>query len=240
MNRLTRGALGEFIGTLLFVLVGAGTIVAAKGYVAVAPLLVATAQGLALAMVVTCFMPISGGQINPAVSVGLVLAERQSPKVAAVFIVAQLLGAACGAGLLRALLPGDMANDAGARLGATIGTLTESDYILGVVGIEAVCTFFLMSSVMLGMVDERAQKLGGLPVGLTYAACFLFAGVYTGGSMNPARSFGPAVCGRHWDMHWAYWVGPLLGASIAALLYKSVWQRPGRDVVAVEVTEIRM
>lgn len=219
----TRAGIVEFIGTFLFVLIGAGSALAGEN--PGAPLLTAAlANGLALAMAITLCMPISGGQLNPAVSIGLVLARKQTPAQAGLNIVAQLLGAASGAGLLQLIFSPEIANSNTARLGATIGSFTEFGNDVGVIGIELVCTFFLMMSVLASVVDPRAHKLGGLPVGLTVAAMVLFAGPFTGGSFNPARTFGPAICGHHWNMHWAYWLGPVAGASLAALIYRAFWE----------------
>ena len=157
--------------------------------------------------------------------------------------------------MLQLLMTPEAANAPNVNLGATMGTFTNAGNVLGVVGMEMVCTFFLMSSVLLGIVDERAHKLGGLPVGIAVIVCALFAGPYTGASMNPARTFGPAICGHHWDLHWAYWVGPVLGACLAALAYVAFWSEPPSDVpvrsgrrggsgsgevVEIEVTERRI
>lgn len=224
MNQLTRGAIAEFIGTCLFVFVGIGSIVAMKNNPGASVIGVAIAHGLALGIAITCCMAVSGGQLNPAVSIGLVVAGKQKPATAGVYIVAQLLGAATAAGLIQLALTPEMANVQNIWLGATKGVMTQSENSLAVVVIEAVCTFFLMMAVLAAVVDPRAAKLGGLPVGLVVTAAILFAGPLTGASMNPARTFGPAVCGRHWDMHWAYWVAPVMGAAAAALVYRTVWE----------------
>src|SRR5437762_1070131 len=237
MNRLTQGALAEFFGTFLFVLISAGAVVSSPVNTQ-GVLMVALASGLALGVAVTCFMYISGGQFNPAVSIGLVVARKQSPLFAAVFIAAQLLGAVAAAGVLLALLSDQVANTHNVNLGATIGSLTVAaqdagGLPLGLLGIEMFCTFFLMTAVLAGTYDGRAQRLGGFTIGLTVAACGLFAGPLTGASMNPARTFGPALCGNHWDVHWAYWVAPILGSCLAALAYRSFWQRPPTDPAGI-------
>ncbi len=243
---LRRPFAAEFLGTFLFVLIGAGSAVA--GGDPGAPLLTAAlANGLALAMAVTLCMPVSGGQLNPAVSIGLVVARKQTPARAAVLIVAQLLGAACAAGMLQFIFTAEYANSERAALGATTGSFNAAGHALGILGIEALCTFFLMLSVLASVVDPRAHKLGGLPVGLTVAAMVLFAGPFTGGSFNPARTFGPAICGRHWELHWTYWFGPVLGAAAAALAYRAFWEPAGApstrhsrpaDPTAVAILEV--
>ena len=94
---------------------------------------------------------------------------------------------------------------------------------------EFVMTFLLMTSIYGTAVDERgkAVKIGGFGIGLTVAFDILAGGAVTGASMNPARSFGPALEMMHWKWHWAYWVAPVAGACVAALIYENVWLRPG-------------
>lgn len=228
MPRLLPGCIAEFIGTFAFVFFGVLSIVltlpALGGHGNLVT--IALAHGLTMSVVITACMAISGGQNNPAVSIGLVIAGKQSPQQAAAFIVSQLLAAACAAGLIQLLLGTGVANDPAVRLGATIGSLTDKGDIGAVFGLEAVLSFVLMISVIAGTVDERAHKLGGFVIGLTIAACILAAGPLTGASMNPARTFGPAICGRHWDMHWVYWAGPVVGACVAAVVYRVVWRAP--------------
>src|SRR5262249_21366485 len=123
---------------------------------------------------------------------------KQTPVKAAVFIVVQLLAAACAAGLVRVVVGPDIrhAKKAG-DLGATMGKLTADGNIPGVFILEAIMTFALMFAVMAGTVDERAPKLGGFVIGLTVTMDILAGGPLTGASMNPARTFGPAICGNH-------------------------------------------
>ena len=225
MNRLGRGSAVEFIGTFFFVFFSAGAII--TGGNAGAPLLTAAlASGLALAIAITVCIPVSGGQLNPAVSIGLVVARKQAPPTAAAYIIAQLLGAASGAGMLQLILSPDKANGNTARLGATIGSFTDAGHVLGVVGVELLCTFFVMLAYLASVADKRAPKLGGFATGFAVAVCSLFAGSWTGASMNPARTFGPAICGAHWEMHWAYWVAPVIGACLAAIAYTALWEQP--------------
>ncbi len=232
MPKLFPPCVAEFLGTFMLVFFGCGSIIISTGVIGghpVAPppisglVTIALAHGLILSIMVTACMYISGAQFNPAVSIGLVVCGKQPIAKAVLFIAVQLAAAACAAGLLQVLLTPEVANGEGPRLGATIGMLTTEGQEFAVLGIEAVLTFALMWSILAGTVDGRAHKLGGFTIGLTVAACILAAGPLTGASMNPARTFGPAVCGDHWDMHWVYWAGPVLGAGVAALLYKLFW-----------------
>lgn len=225
MNTLARGMVAEFIGTFFLIFVGCASII--LGQKQLGPhgslITVALAHGLILSIMVTACMYISGAQFNPAVSIGLVVAGKQKPGQAGAFIVTQLIAAACGAGMLQLILSPDVANHPEVKLGATIGTLTMHADTQGVFLMEAIATFGLMMAILMGTVDSRAHKLGGFTIGLTVAACILAIGPLTGASMNPARTFGPAICGKHWDMHWVYWAGPVFGASVAAFVYKVVW-----------------
>jgi MIP family channel proteins len=223
MNKLAQGSIVEFLGTFALVFVGAGSIIVAAGEGG-GLVSIALAHGLILSIAITCGMYVSGGQFNPAVAIGLVVAGKQSGRNAGVFIVAQLVGAACGAGMLQVLLTPAVANAPAVSLGATIGSLTKAGDVTSVLGFEAIMTFALMMAVLAGTVDDRAHRTGGFTIGLTLAACIFVGGPLTGASLNPARTFGPAVCGGHWDMHWVYWVGPILGAVVAAGVYKAVWQ----------------
>ncbi|MFM9995415.1 MAG: aquaporin [Phycisphaerales bacterium] len=228
MSKLAQGCVAEFLGTFALVFFGVGSIILTQPATGGAGSLVtvALAHGLILSIFVTACMYVSGAQFNPAVSIALAVIGKQSGKQAAAFILAQLLAAACGAGLWQLVLGPGTANADAVKLGATIGSLTVAGDTPAVLGIEVVLTFALMVSILMGTVDERAHKLGGFTIGLTVAACILAAGPLTGASMNPARTFGPALCGRHWDMHWVYWAAPLLGATAAALVYRSVWAAP--------------
>jgi aquaporin Z len=232
MNKLTAGCIAEFIGTFALTFFGAGAIILAAGKMggdAIAPsaglLTVALAHGLILSVMISACMYISGGQFNPAVSIGLLVLGKQPAPQAAAFIVMQLLGSAAAAGLWQVFLGADVANGSGPMLGATIGSLTKAGNVGAVIGIEAILTFALMFSVLCATVDDRAHKLGGFNIGLTVTACILAAGPLTGASMNPARSFGPAVCGNHWEMFHAYIIGPVVGAIVAAVVYKVAWSK---------------
>ena len=220
-----KASLAEFVGTLALMFVGGGAIIVTGGENLVA---IAFAHGLILAVMVSATMHISGGQINPAVSIALGLAGKQPWSKAGIFIVAQILGAVVGALLLKTLLSG--AYEVG-NLGATLGELSraggENYAPVRVLGLEAIATFFLMFVIMGTAVDQRGigktAAIGGLGIGLTLTAAILCIGPATGASLNPARSFGPALVAGAWTMHWAYWVGPIVGAALAAFVYKLVF-----------------
>jgi MIP family channel proteins len=220
-----KASLAEFVGTFALMFAGGGAIIVTGGDNLVA---IAFAHGLILAVMVSATMHISGGQINPAVSIALGLAGKQPWPKAGIFIVAQVLGAVVAAFLLKTLLSG--AYDVG-NVGATLGAMSQAGsehYAPGkVVVLEIIATFFLMFVIMGTAVDQRgigkSAAIGGLGIGLTLTAAILCIGPATGASLNPARSFGPALAAGAWTMHWAYWVGPIVGAVLAALAYKFVF-----------------
>jgi glycerol uptake facilitator-like aquaporin len=129
-------------------------------------------------------------------------------------MIAQLAGGALAGLLLRAMFAEQVWR---AR---ALGTPDLDPGITAGSGIfiEAVMTFLLVFAYWSTVADERAPKIAGFGVGLTLCACMLTGGILTGASLNPARTFGPALASGHWSHHLVYWIGPLLGASLAALL----------------------
>ncbi len=235
MNKLTAGCIAEFIGTFALTFFGAGAIIltTTNPESGANLLTVALAHGLVLMVFVSGAMYISGGQFNPAVSIGVLLAGKQDAKQAVAFIISQCLGSASGAGMLVLFLGTATANSDAANLGATLGSFTtegaDTVNLMGAFGLEVITTFALMWVILTCLVDGRAPKLGGIPVGLTVAMCILVTGPLTGASMNPARSLGPALYG-HWDFHWLYWAAPILGAAIATILWKMSMEAKEGDV----------
>lgn len=228
MNTLAKGCVAEFVGTFALCLFGCGSVVLTHDSVGDGNLItVALAFGTVLAVFVSGCMYISGAQFNPAVSIGVLILGKQSPKQALAFIVTQLIAAGCAIGMMVFLLGTDEQAKAAMEAtnhGASLGVLSlgERANPLAVFGIEFFMTFALMFVVLTAVVDERAHKLGGLAVGIVVAMCIVAFGPWTGASMNPARSFGPALYG-HWEMHWVYWAAPIAGAVAASMVYKLAW-----------------
>lgn len=227
MNKLIAGSAAEFVGAFALMLVGGGAILNGGDLTAVA-----LAHGLILAVTVTAVMHISGGQFNPAVSIALALTKKQPWDRAAAFTVAQLAGAVLAAFVLKSVFSDEAVQQF--KLGATLGPADKelSANFAGVAMLEAVATFLLMFVILGSAVDQRGTgktaAVGGFGIGLCVAANILCFGPLTGASMNPCRSFGPALIGGYWDLHAAYWVGPILGAAGAALLWSMVMERSDR------------
>jgi len=215
----------EFIGTFALVFVGSGAILSAKQAGSSAALVeVALAHGLIIAVMVSALMRISG-HFNPAVTVGFLATRRIQPTMAGLYIVAQILGAVIAGYALKATFPEAVfavTRGGGQSISLDIGG-TQA-FLL-----EAIATFFLVMVVFGTAVDERAPNIGGLAIGFVVAANILAIGPLTGASMNPARSFGPAVASGVFEAQMIYWIAPTVGAVLAALLYDFLFLRRTRE-----------
>lgn len=218
MDRL-RVCASELIGTFVLVLIGVGALNASSVNAGSGAglLAIATAFGAAVAIMVAATGHISGAHINPAVTMSLLAAGKIKPVDAGAYWVSQLAGAVLAALTLEVMFGGGAA-----KLGVTTVDASRATLMQGV-AIEAVLTMILVLVVFGTAVDMRAQKMPALFIGATVAADILVGGPFTGASMNPARSFGPALIGNVWDHHWVYWLGPLLGGAVGGLLYATLF-----------------
>jgi len=222
MESLRKAAVAEFVATFALIFIGAGAVIlSSQGQLDLVG--VALAHGLVLAIMVSVTGHISGGQVNPAVSIALWAAGKLSTQRAAVLIGAQLLGAVVGALLVRFVVGGDLFDAGGA--GAPI---LQQGFAVGKgIVLEAILTFFLVFAVFGTAVDDRGpwNKTAGLTIGLVIAFDIMAFGPFTGAAMNPARWFGPALVGGLWDNALVWIVGPIAGAIIAGVLYTTVFLR---------------
>jgi aquaporin Z len=220
--RSLRAPAAEFIGTALFVLVGAGSVIATQG--GAAGLSIAFANGIGLAVAITIMLPISGGHLNPAVSLALWLSNQIDAVTLGKYVLAQLLGAIVAALLIKAIYP------VSAVRMTSLGTPQVSGSIgfFSAIALEALFTLFLVSAVYGTCVSPQAQRVGGFAIGLVVVVCALGGGgALTGAVMNPARAFGPALVAWDWHAQAVYWIGPLLGAAAAAGLWRYLLLPPG-------------
>jgi len=187
---------------------------------------VALAHGLILAVMVSALMRISG-HFNPAITLGILATRRIEANMAALYIIAQLLGAIAAGYALKASFP-DAIFTATRGGGQTIALDVSGGQAFL---LETIATFFLAFVVFGTAIDLRGPKIGGLAIGLTIAADILAIGPLTGASMNPARSFGPAVASGVYEAQLLYWAAPITGALIASLLYEFLFMRRGREPV---------
>jgi len=217
--KVLRPLVAEFIGTALFVFLGVGSIVVnAASNNALGALGTALVHGVGMSVLVTMTMTISGGHLNPAVSVSLWLTQKIDGRTLGQYVLAQILGAVVGALLVKGLFPTMAAKVTSLGTPQLSGTLGLFEGI----AIEALLTFFLVSAVFGTAVSPQAPKVGGFGIGLAIFVCALVGGALTGAAMNPARAFGPALVAWEWHGQAVYWIGPLLGATAAGALWKFV------------------
>jgi aquaporin TIP len=220
-----RPAVAELIGTFTLIFIGAGSIIASEGIEASSLIGVAIAHGLAIGVMVAAYARVSGAHFNPAVTFGFLLTRRIKPALAVVYWVAQLAGAALAALLLRELLP------SGPTEAVSLGVPALGHGVDAAAGatLEGILTFLLVTVVFATAVDPKGafKSIAALMIGLTITIDILFGGPFTGAAMNPARAFGPQLVGDHWANGWVWYVGPLVGGAIAALLYEWLYL-PGR------------
>jgi MIP family channel proteins len=217
----------EFIGTFALVFVGSGAIMTARMSQSPAGLVeVALAHGLILGVMVSALMRISG-HFNPAVTLGILATRRIEAMMAALYIVAQILGAVVAGYALKATFPDAIfAATRGGGQAIALDITGGQAFIL-----EAIATFFLAFVVFGTAIDPNGPKIGGLGIGFVVAADILVIGPLTGASMNPARSFGPAVASGVYEAQLLYWFAPITGAVVASLLYEFLFMRRGREPV---------
>lgn len=237
--------LAEFLGTATLVLLGCGAAVLA-GPANVGQLGISFAFGLAIVAMAYGIGPISGCHVNPAVSFGAYISGRMGINEMVQYWVAQFLGALVGAGVLYAIASGK----ADYQLGAyALGSNGWGDAYLGGYSMTAALTFeivatFLFVTVILGSTQTKAPSaFAGLAIGLTLTVIHIVGIQVTGVSVNPARSFGPAVFaqGEALGQLWLFIVAPLVGAGIAGLLFRTKMLEADGDVAspekATEMTE---
>jgi MIP family channel proteins len=211
--------LAEFIGTFFLCFAGIAAILSATAAVGGGAGLVgvALAHGLALSIAVSVFGGVSGAHVNPAVTSAMLVTGRISAPKAGVYVLAQLAGATTAAAICKAVFPVAAVAEANLGIPLPAAWATPTTVFL----LEAVMTFLLVTAVFGTAVDERgkAVKIGGFGIGLTVAFDILAGGPVTGASMNPARSFGPALIQGYWTWHPFYWLAPIAGGVIAGLVY---------------------
>jgi glycerol uptake facilitator protein len=239
---LGRRLVAEAVGTALLVLFGAGSIVAALraggGRLDYAGLgMIALAFALVIAVVIYAFGSTSGAHINPAVTIALVARGRFPASEALPYVVAQVVGGFVGALLILAAF-GEGAADVAGTGGTNLGNGVS--FWRGVL-VEAMGTFLLVTAIFALAVDRRAPAgWAGLMIGLSVACAILLTGPITGGSFNPARTFGPLLTTELWGgrTEWndfpVYLIGPVGGALIAAFTYDFIARPPGAEADVVE------
>jgi len=220
-SALLQRGIAEFIGTFTLIFVGAGSIIATQGTNLTA---IGLAHGLAIGVMASAVGHISGGHFNPAVTFGFVVTRRIESRLAATYWFAQLIGAVLAAYMLTWLLPESQVNRVNLGAPAVGNGIGAGSAVV----IEGVLTFFLVWVIFATAADPRGTfaTIAGLAIGLTITLDIYIGGPYTGAAMNPARAFGPDLVQNVWSDAWVWWVGPLVGGALAALLYEYLYLRP--------------
>jgi aquaporin Z len=216
-----RRSVAEFVGAFTLIFIGGGAgIVSGQDIVAVA-----LANGLAIGIMVSNLGHISGGHFNPAITLSFLATRRIELRIAIAYWIAQFSGALIAAAILRGLFKHSFflaAVPHAGGFGAGKGLV-----------VEIILTFFLVWAVYATAVDPRGafKSIAGLAIGLTITIDVLMGGPLTGAAMNPARAFGPQLVGNFWGEGWIYYLGPVIGALIAAVAYDYLYLRPPQPAV---------
>jgi MIP family channel proteins len=234
-NRIAPKLLAEFIGTFAFVFIGAGAAAVVGDGVGLPGIAaIAFAHGLTIMAFAFAYGPVSGGHMNPAVTVGVLAAGAISAGEAAGYIVSQLIGGVVGALFLFAVLGGaetGLGTPALAHnltLGVTTLTITPAAGFV----IEAVLAFFLVTVVLSTAVAGRAGNLAPLAIGMTLTLNIIMGGALTGAAFNPARALGPMIVTGKLGDAWLYVLAPLVGAGVAAFVHAGLTRLAGERTMA--------
>jgi len=220
MREEERKLLAEMIGTFALVFIGAGA-VSANSFLpnSVGLIGIALAHGLVLMSMIYATSHISGTHINPAVTIGMIATKKINVTLGIFYIIAQLIGASVAGFLLSMIFP----NQINTVFLGTPDLALGVGFLRGTI-VEAVLTFFLVLTIFGIAIDQRSPKSPvGLAVGLVLTFDILMGGPLTGGAMNPARAFGPAIASNHWSNHLVYWIGPIIGSLVAAFIYDKIF-----------------
>jgi aquaporin Z len=233
---LGKRAAAEFLGTFWLVLGGCGSAVLAAAFpgLGIGFHGVALAFGLTVLTMAYAIGPISGCHLNPAVSVGLVVGKRFPAAELVPYVIAQVLGAVAGAGVLYLIASGKAGFDlAGGFASNGYGQHSPGGYALGAAVVCEIVMTFMFLMVILGATDRRAPAaFAGVAIGLALTLIHLISIPVTNTSVNPARSTGPAVFVGGWALGqlWLFWLAPIVGAAIAGAVYQGLFaeDRPER------------
>jgi len=246
---LWRGAISEFSATLMFVFIGTGAVIATKATLGESAIqipsltVIALAHGFAIMVLVYAVGEISGGHINPAVTWACLITHRISLLRAVTYIISQLVGAIVGSALLKSIIPPDFQFGMGCHSLNPLLTPAQG------FGAEVIFTFIFIFVVFATAISPFAGKFSPLSsgggreygpgkltpfaVGMTILVLHCVGVPLTGASMNPARSFGPAVVRGIWANHWIYWLGPLIGSTGAAFVAQAIFLSDPATMVGV-------
>jgi aquaporin Z len=203
----------EIVGTfiLVYAIASAATVYSDSGQLGVIG--IGLVHALVLTAIVYAIGYRSGAQVNPAVTIGLLIAKKMCKKEAVLTIACQILGAVIAALVVYSMF--------GIEMAASV-TLPANGNVIRAFVLETVMTFTLVYVVLAATTSKNSKivPLAGVAVGFTLGFNVILGGSISGGSLNPARSFGPALVTGNFDFQWIYWIAPILGGIIAAVLYR--------------------
>ncbi len=228
---LGKRTVAEFLGTFWLVLGGCGSAVLAAAFPALGIGFagVSLAFGLTLLTMAFAIGPISGCHINPAVTVGLVAGKRFPASELVPYVVAQVLGAVAGAGVLYLIACGKSGFDlAGGFASNGYGEHSPGGYSLQAAAVCEIVMTFMFLLVILGSTDKRAAAgFAPIPIGFALTLIHLISIPVTNTSVNPARSTGPAIFVGGWAVGqlWLFWLAPIVGAAVAGIVYRMAFEK---------------
>jgi len=221
--------IGEMVGTALLLFLGcSGGLDWGNG---IHQFLMPVTFGLTVGILVHCFGHVTGAHFNPAVTIAAVLLKVTSAPLAIVYFVAQFVGATVGFTILQQLVPERIWNESQSNGGFCLTVLhSELDPAKGVI-IEFISTTVLILLCCATWDYRNSKWLDGIPLKFGFAVTLLSftIGPFTGCSMNPARTFGPAFGSNNFDDHWIYWIGPLSASIVIPLLYQAIYSLPSHQ-----------
>ena len=208
----------EFIGTCVLVLFGCGTAVVTGGNLAVTAL----AFGLSIVAMAYVIGNISGCHINPAVSLAMLINKKMDVKDFCFYVVAQILGAFAGSGLLYAILSNTEIGTAALGANGYAALSASNISLVGAILVEVILTYVFIYTILGVTSDEKKGSIAGIVIGLTLTFVHIIGINLTGTSVNPARSLAPAVIlgGEALKQVWVFIVAPFVGSALAALTFK--------------------
>ena len=194
-----------------------------------AVIMISLGHGAAIGLMVYTFGHVSGAHINPAVTIPMIITKKIGIKDGIAYIIFQLIGAIAAAASLKAILP-----ELGAKVNfGTQGGPSEllNHNVMSGLGVEIILTFFLVTVIFMTAIHKKAPAgMYGLAIGGMIFLIHLVGVPLTGASVNPARTFGPALISGSWEFHWIYWVGPIIGGIIAGLIMNYVFVKKAEQV----------
>ncbi|CAG5116126.1 unnamed protein product [Candidula unifasciata] len=222
--RFAKAIVAEALGTCMLVIVGCGA-ASTLGSKDGSDLAVSMSFGLAVSMGIWLFGHISGGHINPSVSIGFLVTGHISVLKCVCYLIGQIAGSIAGATILWLILP--------LSLGSSYGSPSLAEGVAdwqGVI-IEMFAAFSLVMTVFASCDRLRTDHSGSiaLAIGFCVTAQITWMGSLTGGSLNPARALGPTIFAGKWDNHWVYWTGPIAGGILAAVMYERIFAEKTRE-----------